>query len=90
MKDRVSITLLKAEDRPLFFNGLLAYPEQAAAPKRGDGAFRENACRPSKLLEIFDQRPAFVVAKVLAEIVPGIAVAGLGSRAHHELAVLER
>src|SRR6202171_1815200 len=89
MKDRVSISILKAEDHPLFY-GLLACPEEAAALKSGDGAFRENACRPSKLLEIFDQRPALVIVKVLAEIVPGVAVAGLGSRAHHELAVLER
>jgi hypothetical protein len=89
MKDRVSISFLKAEDHPLFY-GSLACLEEAAALKSGDGAFRENACRPSKLLEIFDQRPALVIAKVLAEIVPGVAVAGLGSRAHHELAVLER
>jgi hypothetical protein len=44
MKDRVSICFLKAEDHPLF-TGLLACPEEAAALKSGDGAFRENACR---------------------------------------------
>ena len=89
MKDRVSICFLKAEDHPLF-TGLLACPEEAAALKSGDGAFRENACRSSKLLEIFDQRPALVIAKVLAEIVPGVAVAGHSFRTHDKLAVLER
>ncbi len=89
MKDRVSISFLKAEDHPLFTE-LLACPEEAAALKSGDGAFHENACRPSKLLEIFDQCPALVIVEVSAEIVPGVAVAGFGSRAHHELAILER
>jgi len=49
-----------------------------------------NGRRPSELLEIFDQRPAVVIVKVFAEIVPGVAVAGFGSRTHHKLAVLER
>jgi hypothetical protein len=89
MKDKVSTSFLKSGG-PTAICWIARVPGGGRAPEH-DGAFRAEERVPSlKLLEIFDQRPALVIAEVFAEIVPGVAVAGLGSGADHELAVLER
>jgi hypothetical protein len=90
MKDRVSTSFLKSGGPPAIY-WIARVPGGGRRAPEHDGAFRAEERVPSlKLLEIFDQRPALVIAEVFAEIVPGVAVAGLGSGADHELAVLER